>query len=424
MIRDTSGQDTVIAPAQGRKKKLIIAAVALAGAVLLTGLALPSYRQWSASELSYPLARLRVGEVSRGAFLRDASVQGKIVAANSPTLYAPSTGTVTLKVQAGDTVKRGDVLAHVDSPELTNELERETASLSGLDTELGRARIDARQKRFDSKRAIDIAKVTLEAADREMRRADDPLLRQALSQLEYEKVKDDLTRAQIEYRNALEQDKLQKDNLDFDIKTKEHQVERQKLVVANLQRQVDELDLRSPVDGMVGTVHVVQKAVVADNAPVITVVDLTAYAAELEVPESYADDLGLGMETDIEVNGKTYKGKISAVSPEVQNNLVNARVAWQDDTPAGLRQNQRISARIIFESRDNVVTLPRGPFLESGGGRIVYVVNGELATRRKVNVGATSVNAVEILDGLKPGERVVLSSTSDFKDAENVLLTE
>lgn len=424
MIRDTSGQDTLIQRPTSAKRKWLIIAGSAAGLALITGLTLPTWQRWSNAEISYPEARLRLGEVKVGQFVRDAAVQGKIVAANSPTLYAPTTGTVTLNVRAGDSVKQGDVLAVIDSPELTNELERETATLSGLETDLGRAGIDKRQKEFESRRAIDIARVTLDAADREMRRADDPQLRQALSHLEYEKVKDDLAKARIEYKNSIEQEKLLKENLEFDLKSKEHQTQRQRLVVQNLQRRVEELKLRSPVNGMVGTLHAVQKAVVAGNAPIITVVDLTAYAAELEVPESYADDLGLGMATDIEINGKSYRGKVSAISPEVQNNLVNCRVTWDDEVPAGLRQNQRISARILFESRDQVVMVPRGPFLESGGGRIAYVVQDGVAEKRKIVTGATSVGAVEVLDGLKPGERIVVSATSDFRDANHVLLTQ
>lgn len=424
MIRDTSGQDIPVQHAKPKKRKLLLVAGTLVGLALLSGLAWPSYQRWSTAERSYPLARLRLGEVVQGQFVRDAAVQGKIVAASSPTLYSPTTGTVTLHIQAGDSVKKDELLATLASPELVNELERESASLAGLETELGRARIDARQKAFDSKRAQDIARVTLAAAEREMRRADDPLLRQALSQLEYEKIRDELVKAGIENANAIEQVRLQKDNLVFEVKTKEHAAERQRLLVQNLKRRLDELNLRSPVDGMVGSLHVVQKAVVPGNTPIATVVDLGAYAVELDVPESYADDLGIGMETEISINGQTYAGTVSAISPEVKNNLVNCRVGWKGEAPPGLRQNQRLSARILIESRDQVLTVPRGPFLEDGGGRVAYVVNQGIAEKRQITTGATSVGAVEIIDGLKPGERVVLSSTEEFRNAETVRLTE
>ena len=423
MIRDTSGQDVVIeSPRQGRKP-LIVAGSVIA-LVALSTLAWPALDRWSSSSISVPAARLRFGEASIGRFERDAAVQGKIVAANSPTLYSSTTGTVTLQVQAGDTVKVGTLLAVIDSPELRNSLAREQATQASLASELGRARIEAKQKLFEAKRQIDLAAVALEAADREKRRADDPRLSLALSKIEFEKISDELDKARITHANAVQSAELLKESLEFDIQTKQAQLNRQKLVAAELQRQVDALQLKSPVNGMVGTVHIAQKAVVPISSKLITVVDLSAYAAELEVPESYADDLGIGMSAELQINGQTYTGSVSAISPEVQNNLVLARVQWQGDTPAGLRQNQRLSARILFDARDQVLTVPRGPFFESGGGRIVYVVQDGVAIKRQIKPGASSVGAIEVLDGLQPGERIVLSSTSEFEDAESVLLND
>lgn len=423
MIRDTSGQDVVIAAKSPRRKTVLLAG-AVSGLVVLSSLAWPAIDRWSSSSISVPAARLRFGEASVGRFERDAAVQGKIVAANSPTLYSSTTGTVTLQVQAGDSVQIGTLLALIDSPELRNELAREQATHESLASELGRARIEAKQKNFEAKRQIDLAEVALAAADREKRRADDPRLAQALSKIESEKISDELDKARISHANAVQHAELLKESLAFDIRTKQAQLNRQQLVADNLQRQVDALQLKSPVNGMVGTIHIAQKAVVPINTKLITVVDLSAYAAELEVPESYADDLGIGMATDLQINGQHYPGTVSAVSPEVQNNLVLARVQWQGDTPPGLRQNQRLSARILFEQRDQVLTVPRGPFFESGGGRVVYVVQDGIAYKRQIKPGASSVSAIEVLDGLQVGERIVVSSTSEFDDADSVLLND
>lgn len=423
MIRDTSGQDVVIEQPRRRRKPLLLAGGVI-GLVVLSSLAWPAIDRWSSSSISVPAARLRFGEASVGRFERDAAVQGKIVAANSPTLYSSTTGTVTLQVQAGDSVKIGTLLAVIDSPELRNNLAREQATQASLASELGRARIEAKQKLFEAKRQIDLAVVALEAADREKRRADDPRLSLALSKIEFEKISDELDKARITHANAVQSAELLKESLEFDIQTKQAQLNRQKLVAAELQRQVDALQLKSPVDGMVGTVHIAQKAVVPINSKLITVVDLSAYAAELEVPESYADDLGIGMTAELQINGQAYTGTVSAISPEVQNNLVLARVQWQGDTPTGLRQNQRLSARILFDARDQVLTVPRGPFFESGGGRIVYVVQDGVAYKRQIKPGASSVGTIEVLEGLQPGERIIVSSTSEFEDAESVLLND
>ena len=156
----------------------------------------------------------------------------------------------------------------------------------------------------------------------------------------------------------------------------------------------------------------------------MTVVDLSQLEVELEIPESYADDLGLGLSAEVSIGAIKATGKLSAISPEVVRNQVLARVRFDGKQPAGLRQNQRVSARILIEEKPNVVMLPRGPFVEDGGGRFAYVMDGDIAVRKPVQLGATSVNAVEVLSGLQPGERVVIAGTDSFDDAERVSIND
>jgi HlyD family secretion protein len=202
------------------------------------------------------------------------------------------------------------------------------------------------------------------------------------------------------------------------------QHERQRLVIADLERRVAELEVRAPVDGVVGTLSVADRTVVAANTALMTVVDLSRLEVELEVPESYADDLGLGMSAEVNIGATRAMGKLSALSPEVVRNQVLARVRFDGAQPAGLRQNQRLTARILIEEKPNVLMLPRGSFVENEGGRAAYVMDGDVAVRRPIQLGGTSVSAVEIVSGLQPGDKVVIAGTDAFQDAERVLVND
>ena len=91
--------------------------------------------------------------------------------------------------------------------------------------------------------------------------------------------------------------------------------------------------------------------------------------------------------------------------------------------PQGLRQNQRVSARIVLESRDNVLKVPRGAFLDSGGGRVAYVVRDDIATRAQIQPGASSISEVEIVSGLAEGDAIIISNLGEFERAGAVRLT-
>ena len=132
--------------------------------------------------------------------------------------------------------------------------------------------------------------------------------------------------------------------------------------------------------------------------------------------------LGLGMAAEVDYGTGRASGKLSALSPEVVKNQVLARLRFAQQQPAGLRQNQRVSARLLIDEKANTLMLARGPFVESEGGRYAYVVRDGIAVRTPVKLGATSISAVEILTGLQAGDKVVIAGTEAFENAARVSL--
>lgn len=421
MIRDTSAQDRTLAaaPAGDRRKKLILIAAAGLALVLLAG---SVFGRWLSGDRSADGARVRVAEVVRGTLVRDAAVNGRVVAAVSPTLYAPVSSTVALKIAAGDAVRQGDVLAELDSPELTNQLEREQATLQSLEVEVSRQRIQANRTRLLAQRTADQAEVALTAAKRDLQRSERGFQYGAIPEVEYLRAQDALRSAEILSAHATRDADLESQSIGFELQTREKDLQRQRLVVADMQRRVEELKVRSPVDGIIGTLSVADRAVVAPNTPLMTVVDLSRLEVELEVPETYAEDLGLGMTAEVRVGNVNATGKLSAISPEVVNRQVLVRVRFDGEQPPGLRQNQRVSARVLMEEKPDVLMVARGPFVEAHGGRYAYVMRGNVAERRPIRMGATSVNAVELVEGVQPGDRVVIAGSDTFEDAERVFV--
>ncbi|MGH8413984.1 MAG: efflux RND transporter periplasmic adaptor subunit, partial [Gammaproteobacteria bacterium] len=257
----------------------------------------------------------------------------------------------------------------------------------------------------------------------EMKRAEAAWGYHVISQLDYAKAKDDLAAAQLKHKLSIEDIKLDKEGLNFDVRAKELTVKRQQLLVQELQRQVNDLTVRAPVDGQVGQLFIAPRATVASGAKLLTVVDLSNLEVEVTVPESFARDLAVGMPTDITGNGGAWKGAVRAISPEVVDGEVAARVRFEGDKPENLRQNQRLSVRIILDKRDNVLTVQRGSFVDESGGNYAYVVHDGLAVKTPIRIGASSIDKVEILQGLKAGDRIVISGTDNFNGAARVAIS-
>ena len=422
MIRDTSAQDRMVEIKPNRKRRWILLGAGVALLALLAWLAPGIGRLFSASA-SVSSSRLAFATVERGPFVRDIAAEGKVVAAVSPTLYATYGGAVTLQVHAGDTVKKGQVLAVIDSPELRNKLAQEQSKADAMQVDYLQAQVDARTKRSELQKAVDNAQIDEKSAETNMSREQKAFAAGAATGVEVDQAKDVLEKARITLAHAGSDLGLSDDSLKFNIQSKKLAHDNQLLVVQDLQRQVDDLNVKSPVDGQVGQLFIAERATVAKDAQLLSVIDLSALQVEMQVPESFARDLGIGMSGEITGNGNVWKGLVSAISPEVVNGEVAARLRFDGQTPKQLRQNQRLSVRVLLDKRDNVLTVQRGSFVDESGGSYAYVVRNGIATKTPIRVGASSIDKVEILDGLKEGDRIVISGTDSFKNAQTVAIS-
>jgi HlyD family secretion protein len=420
MIHNSQSMDRPVTP---QRNPRVIAAV-VAGLVLVTILAVafPAIVRWVRAEKAVDANTVRLATVSRGDLLRDLSLQGSVVASLSPTLFSPGQGIVSLRTRAGAEVKKGEILATIDSKELQAALDQSQAQLLTSRAELDRQKIVNRQTQLRAQQQIELLTMRVAAAQRQLGRVETTFREGLSNKADYETAQDNVRIAQMELEQAKSELGLSRETLGFEAATREQQVLRNQSVMSELQKRVDDLTIRAPFDGMVASVAVQDRDAVGPNQPVLTVVNLSSLELEVGLPEEYANETAIGTEATIAFMGRDYPGRVTAISPEVVNGQVMATIAFAGEQPVGLKQNQRLNTRLTFESKRNVVKVARGAFLESEGGTAAYVVDGKMAVRREIVTGASSIGEIEIVKGLKEGETIVVSDTSAFEDAKTVML--
>src|ERR1700727_1793347 len=201
MLRDTSGQDRVIERASLWKRHRTLLAIVLA-AVIGLGILLTFLLRYSGAGASVDRSRLSIATVERGSFIRDIAADGQVVAAVSPTLYANALGTVTLKVHAGDTVSKGQVLAVGDSPDLTAKLSQEDATLASLRLDWQRSTLNAEHTLSQLRDAYNQAEVDQKTAQRERDRSRKAYEQGSYSELQALRAEDALEKAQFAFQQA------------------------------------------------------------------------------------------------------------------------------------------------------------------------------------------------------------------------------
>lgn len=419
MIKDTSSQDVVVKQSP-LKKPWLVASVVVLG--LSGAIAWPVSQGWFDTAMSVDSRDIQVATVERGTLVRDISATGKIVAANAPVTYSPDAGYINLLVEPGDQVETGQIIASLDSPELVNQLKQQQATLQSLKINLSRERLQSRSQQLRRQQQVDLAQVSLNAAEREFRRATISSEKQLISAIDYEKAQDDLSNSKLQFEHAKQEAGINKDTLEFELQNRQFEIDRQQLVVAELERRVANLEIRSKMVGIVGNWLTEQQSRVNASQPLMKIVDLSAFEAEVAVPESYVDELGLGMTVEIKVAGNQIVGTLAAISPEVRERQVSTRVRFSHNNSYKLRQNQRLSARILLENKEDVLMVKRGPFVQSHGGKVGYLLADNLAVKTTIELGSSSISHVELLAGAKEGDQLVISTLEPFESAGQVLV--
>jgi HlyD family secretion protein len=422
MLQDGASMDVVVK--RGRRRWILTALVILVLGIFAAAYLYPSLSRWAAASRSIDLSRLRLGQVTRGDLLRDVAAEGSIVAADHPTLVSPSQGVVSLTAKAGDVVRRGSILARIASPELENRIAQERSTLGSMKAELERLKIVNRQTELRNQQEISLLEVKLQASNRALERARLLFEQRLGSQIDAQKAEDDVRVATLELEHARQSSLLAKETMRFETETRERALERQSLIVDDVERRILELAIVSPVDGLVSRVDVKDKDTVQPNQALFSVVDLSKFEVEVQIPENYAGEIAPGGAAVVVYEGAEYPGRVKSLSPEVRDSQVKGVVEFSQAAPPKLKENQRVSTRLILDSRTNVLKVPRGPFLESMGGRQAYVVKDGLARLRPITVGTVSVTEVEITSGLAEGESIILSDLTFLEGAQTLLLRE
>lgn len=420
MIRDTSATDRPLhAAAQGISRRAMLIGTGALALLVVAGLIVgPTLT----AEHTLSRQRVRIGEVKQGTLVRDLTAQGRVVAARSPSLYTSAPGIVHFVVEPGGMVSKDQLLATVDSPELESELKREQSTLVRVSAERERQDINNRRTVLEKQRAINAAGIAQKAAARELERTQLAFNKGVLPEVDLKRAQDVLEGAKITLSSAEADLRLERDSLVLDLKTYDEQLASQRLLVQELERQVTALEVRAPFDGIVGNWLVTDRANVAANQALLMVVDLTELEVEAAVSEVYADSLAPGLSVEIAIGAERRQGEIRLVSPEVQNTQVLARIRLTDASAGSLRQNQRVQVRVLLEEKPDVTLVERGPAFERDAA-FAWVVDGDSARRQPIHLGASSIAAFEVLDGLKPGQQVIVAGIDDLPGVDEVLLT-
>ena len=329
-------------------------------------------------------------------------------------------------VKPGARVNKGELLVQLSNPELHRELEKVSWELKAKKAENKAAFVSLESQLLDITNSIDSAELSYQSAKLKLD-AETSLLEQGnstVSALDYQKSQF-TAKEKYQFWQAQQQKALKmKATMNA---TKAAQLARTGQIENNYQRvkqQVDALQVRASYAGVIQTMQLElgQRAMPGDNVALIA--NQTDLFAELQVQEVRARDIALGQSVSVDTRTTKLMGEVTRIDPAVNEGMVLVDVHIHSELPSEARPELSVDGLIEISSVANTLYVKRPVFAPSNKlvGLFKVSPDGKFAEKHKVNLGLSSVNKVQILNGLSAGDTIVISDTSEWQDHDNVLI--
>ena len=363
--------------------------------------------------------------VGRGPLVRQVRGVGALVPERIRWIPATTDGNVErIVIQPGAVITPATIVVELNNPELEQMALEAQLNLGAARARYSNRRVEVERSLLEQRAALASTEAQLIGA-RLQAEADEQLAELGLIssiQLQQSQAKE----AEYETRYALEQERLELAiaTVDAQLAVEQAEVDRLRTLHALRLQQVDDLRVRAGMHGVLQQVPLDEGQRVTAGTNLARVGDPTVLKAELRIAETQAQDIQVGQKASIDTRNGVIPGHVIRIDPAVENGTVLVDVALDGELPRGARPDLTVDGTIELERLEDVVFVGRPVFGQENSVVSLFRIepDGSHATRTRVGLGRASVNTIEVLEGLQPGDRVVLSDMSTWDQFDRVRL--
>jgi RND family efflux transporter MFP subunit len=376
-------------------------------------------------KLRYSEERLEITEVKQGKFLEYMDVEGIVQPKQTVKLNILESGTVDrIVADEGSTLEQGDTILILHNPDLIRTIEDER-------DELEKRRMSFEEKKIEMQRTLSqLKRQTIETNYNLDRLSKQYYLDQEEFQIGI-KSKAQLELASDEFvfkqKNAeLLLEELKQDSMTNDIQTEllRSDLLREEKRFVRSQERLDNLIVRAPLSGQLSFVSVISGERVTAGSSIGEIKVVDQYKIHTKISEYYIDRITLGLPATVYYLDKKYPLRITKVNPEVKDRQFEVDLIFTGEQPDNIRIGKNYRIQIELGQPEDALVIAKGNFFQSTGGQWIFVLNstGNKAVKVPISIGRQNPQQYEIIDGLKPGDRVIITGYDNFGDAAEIIL--
>ncbi|WP_314739268.1 HlyD family efflux transporter periplasmic adaptor subunit [Hoylesella pleuritidis] len=368
---------------------------------------------------------LSIGEVKRTQFDDYVSVDGSVVPIQVVQISPEEGGVIRQKiVEEGAHIRKGDIIVKLSNSNLDLEILNAESELAEKQNMLRNTQITMEQDQLNNQTEAAQLSMDMQAKKRAYLHQTALQKEQLNSREEYLKSKEDYELSS--QKHALIQQRLKKD-----AQLRRSQMEQMSENLSSMLRNVqlvrkrkERLDVRSQINGEVGQLDIELGQSIVPGQKIGVINDLSDYKVEAKIDEHYIDRVHSGLTATFEQNGKRYELTVRKVYPEVKDGRFKIDFVFRGKRPNNIRTGQTYYVDLQLGESKQAVLIPKGTFYSVTGGNWIFVLdkNGQKAYRRNIRIGRQNPAYYEVIEGLEPGERVIVSGYEGYKDNEILIL--
>lgn len=369
--------------------------------------------------------KVTIDNVYKGIFNDYIQVTGQAAPISTVYLDAVEGGRVEeILIEEGNMVKKGDIILKLSNKDLILNILNSEAQLAEKANFLRETRIQMEQEKLTIEREIIVSGYELLSKKRAFEQNKD-LYRDKLVS------KEEMLRSEETYLTAQKTFELlhkrsQQDSLFRNLQVIQLQsnLDNMQRNLALVKQQLDFLEVKAPLDGQLGMLDAEIGQSINRGQRIGQINVLTSFKIEAEVDEHYIDRIKQGLQAFIEKESDTLQLRIRKVYPDVRGGRFKIDLVFNDSLPAHIRTGQTYYIKLELGEPIEAVQIPRGGFFQNTGGQWIYVLDKseKFAIRRNIKIGKQNPQYYEVLEGLKPGEKVITSSYDAMGDNRKVVL--
>jgi HlyD family secretion protein len=414
--------DRVVAKKKWSRKRILT----LAGIAGIIALILASYFLTSGkSRLNVDSERITISEITKGSFQERIPVNGIVLPITTIYLDAVEGGRVEeIFAEDGAIMKKDQPILRLANTDLELSLSNQETAVFEVLTQMQNTRNNAEQNTIRQLNQMAEVDNALAEAERLYKLNKHLHEKKAIGSQEY-KSSENMYTYQVRRKN-LTTETLKQDSISSrqQLAQMRESYERMQNALALMRKKVGDLIVRAPVDGQLTSLdaEIGQSKNKGDRLGQIDV--LSGFKVRADIDEHYISRIFIGQTGVFTLSGKDYKLKITKVYTQVTNGRFQVDMQFQDQMPQGIRRGQTLQIRLALSDETQAVLLPKGGFYQQTGGNWIFKVadNGKTAYRVDIQLGHQNPDYYEVLEGLKPGDKVVTSSYENYGTMQELVL--